>query len=244
MTRYSTRIAYVAGICLLSMPAYAIFNITSPDIKKGVLGIESRNRWDFDDRASKDNFKMHALKLDYGITDRFAVEMLGYMQDIPQHGYEYTSTEFEGKFRFYDPGEYWLDFALKLSYEWKQQDTKADQGKAKFLFSKDFGKWVHVANANFSKEIGTDASKDTELSLAWRTKYKLNKHFEPGFEYYNGLGELSDMQGYDEQTHRIGPMMFGQIVPGLKYQAGYLFGLSDAAEDGSFKFFLRYEIPL
>lgn len=236
----------VAAGCVISCisPAWAIFNVNPTTIKKGVLGLESRNRLDDDDRTSKDHLEMHALKSQYGITDRWAIEMQNTWQDTPQHGYEYLSSEFENKFRFYDPGAYWLDFALKLGYEWKNQNRKADQVKSKFLFAKKLDKWSNIANLNLSKEIGSDAVKDTELSASWQTQYALNPHFNPGFEVYSSLGEIADMPNYSEQEHRIGPMFFGTLAPGLSYQAGYLFGVSQAATDGSFKLFLKYEFPL
>lgn len=229
---------------LVSQPAQAIFNVTSPEIKVGVLGVESRNRWDQDDRPSKDGFAMHALRIDYGFTKRFGIEVTGFLKDVPSHGHRYDATEFEGEFRFYEPGDYWLDFGLKLAYEIGGESSDADAIKAKLLFQKALGAWVYTANVNFSQKVGPQAQSDLEGSLGWRTRYNMGYGIDPGFEYYASYGELSELGAYSDQSHRIGPMFYGDIAPGLTYQAGYLFGISHATEDGSAKLFLRYEISL
>jgi hypothetical protein len=229
---------------LLPWPAHALFNNNSASIKEGLFNIESRNRWDEDDRASKNSFQAHSLKFDYGLSKYATIEMQNLWQDVGKKHNKYVSTEFETKLRFYDPNAYWLDAALKFGYEFRHDSNRADQLKTKLLVQKDFPDFFHLLNLNLSKEVGADTRKDVELSLGWRTKYKLSPYFEPGFEYFANYGELVDMRALKNQPHRIGPMFFGEILPGVKYQAGYLLGLTDAAEDGSFKFFLRYEFPL
>jgi hypothetical protein len=165
-------------------------------------------------------------------------------QDTARHHNEYVSTEFETKLRFYKPGDYWLDTAVKFGYEFRHDNNRANQVKTKLLVQKNLQDWYHLANFNFSKEVGEYAAKDVEMSIGWRTKYKFKPYFEPGFEYFANFSELTDMPSYGNQSHVAGPMFFGEVLPGVKYQAGYLFGISDAAPDGSAKFFLRYEFPL
>ena len=69
--------------------------------------------------------------------------------------------------------------------------------------------------------------------------------FEPGFEAYGELGEVSDFLPSDEQDHRIGPVIFGAlpITPTTKiqYELGYLFGLTDGSPDGTLRWQLEYE---
>lgn len=245
-TRLKQSLPLAAVACLtLAPPAYAIFNISSPGVKPGVWELELRNRWDFDsDSASQDGYRNHVLKLEYGINKWFALELQGKAEKRHLNEYEISAGEIETKFRLAEPGTLWADPAIKFSYEWATVPSVANKAKTKLVLGKNIGKWNTVLNLNFSKEMGTNATKDTNFDTGWRVKYKLNKHFEPGFEIYDNWGEVSRTGDFETQKHRIGPMFFGEIVPGVKYQAGYLFGFSDAAEDGSLKFFLKYEIPL
>ncbi len=235
-----------ASAVALAAPAYAVFNISSPGVKPGLLELELRNRWDFDDpSASQDGYRNHVLKAEYGFNDWFAAEIQGKAEKRQSNEYEFAASAIETKFRLAKPGEWWADPAIKLGYEWAYTPSTINKAKVKFLFEKNIGKWNSVLNLNFGKEMGTNARKDTDFDAGWRVKYKLHKNFEPGVEMYNSWGELSRTGDFDnDQKHRIGPMFFGEIVPGLKYQAGYLFGISDATEDGSLKLFLKYEIPL
>jgi hypothetical protein len=226
-------------------PAHAVFNISSPSVKEGKLEIELRNRWDFDDEsASQDGYRNHVSKLEYGVNKWFAVELQGKAEKRHLNKYELNAGEIETKFRLAEPGTLFFDPALKFSYEWATTPGVANRAKTKLVLEKNMDKWNTLINLNFSKEMGTNATKDTNFDTGWRVKYKLNKYIEPGFELYDNWGELSRTGDYKSQRHRIGPMFFGEIVPGVKYQFGYLFGISDAAEDGSLKLFLKYEIPL
>ena len=92
--------------------------------------------------------------------------------------------------------------------------------------------------------MGADAAKDLTSSFAWRSRYIMNAHFQPSIEYFASTGEWVDMPNYNDQAHRAGPVFYGEITPNLGYKVGYLFGLSNAAEDGSFKAFLSYEFML
>jgi len=238
------RLALAATAAIMSFqsnPSHALFNVNATTIKEGHGYVELRNRWDEDDRASKDGYAAHSLKLDYGLTKYMTLEWQGFWQDVPGRGYEYVGTELETKLRLYNPGDYWLDAAIKFGYELRHDNQKADIAKTKLLVQKDFEKWFHLVNFNVSKEVGNDTTKDAELTVGWRTKYKYSKYFEPGFEYHGNFGQLVDQRSLENQPHRIGPMAYGEFAPGVKYQAGYLIGLTDAAEDGSFKAFLRYE---
>ncbi len=234
----------IFALLLVASPAYATFNVSSPNIKKGVAEIESRNRYDADDRTSKDDRMINAVKMAYGVSDYFALEMQNDWEDNPTSGYGLSSTEVEAKFRFFAPDTHWLDFALKLAYEWNHDPNSAEAVKAKFLFARKAGNINITQNTNFTKEVGTDATRDAAISTSWQLRYNNGARFQPGIEIYNSFGEVSDMQGYEEQSHRIGPVLYGDITNRLKFQLGYFVAASDAAEDGSLKFFLKYEIPL
>lgn len=59
------------------------------------------------------------------------------------------------------------------------------------------------------------------------------------------MGEVGHVSPSDQQDHRIGPVIFGEFAneskSKWKYEVGYLFGISDAAPDGTLKALLEYE---
>ncbi|MCA9404948.1 MAG: hypothetical protein KC684_00275 [Candidatus Omnitrophica bacterium] len=69
----------------------------------------------------------------------------------------------------------------------------------------------------------------------------MSEHFEPGFEWHSNFGELKEHKSYDEQTHQAGPVFYGSVGP-VKYNVGFLFGVTDPAPEGELKAILEYEI--
>ena len=92
----------------------------------------------------------------------------------------------------------------------------------------------------FEHTVGGGHSNETEGGFAWSSRYRLNEHFEPGFEYHADFGGLNEGRTYQEQSHQTGPVFYGKVGP-VKYDVGYLFGASDAAPQGMFKWILEYE---
>ena len=109
------------------------------------------------------------------------------------------------------------------------------------LFEKPVGKFVHAANVIFEKEIGDGDEKDLEGGLAWSSKYRLSKFFEPGVEWHANFGELKEAIPYRNQEHQIGPVVYGKLFNFIKYDLGYLFGITDPAPEGRLKWIIEFE---
>ena len=69
--------------------------------------------------------------------------------------------------------------------------------------------------------------------------------------YYGvqGMGELgkwNDWARRDDQEHKVGPAIFGRLKTAdgqrVNYNAGLLFGLTDATPDYTLRFKLEYEL--
>lgn len=81
-----------------------------------------------------------------------------------------------------------------------------------------------------------------ERNFLWSSRYRYSRFVEPGLEWQSKLGKTSEDKSYDEQEHYVGPALYGQLVPGVKYEAAYLFGASDASADSAARLHLEYEI--
>jgi hypothetical protein len=62
----------------------------------------------------------------------------------------------------------------------------------------------------------------------------------------NKIGELSHFDRFTDQSHQIGPVLLGVLnlasLGNLRYEAGYLFGLTRPGSAlGAFKFLLEWE---
>jgi len=224
-------------------PARAEFKVWSPYVEEGVLEFELKERHDFDDDRAGDHFQQHKLEIKYGVSSWLALAVEGEVEREAGEGSDYEATEFEAYLQFTDPGEYWLDAGGKLVYEITHDAGKADKVEGALFLQKGIGRWTHRLNLTLEKEVGHKPD-GLEFEAAWRTGYLIAPAFEPGIEWYSGFGEIEHTGNWSAQEHLAGPVAHGKLGGGFKYEAGYLFGLSRGAPDGSAKLILEYEIPL
>lgn len=231
-------------VCLNSGDAHAAKQIYKPYVEKGELEFEWKFGHDFDDNASKDGKEKQKFGVGYGVTDRWFTELYPEIEKEAgdNRDYKMTSLEWENIFSLTEKGQYFVDFGLLAAYEQSFENDSASKVEARLLLAKDVGKFSHSLNIIFENEVGQHAEGGLETGLAWGSRFRFNPSFEPGIEYYADFGRLDTSSEFDEQTHQVGPVIYGKLPYGFKYDVGYLFGVSDAAPDGSFKSILEYEI--
>lgn len=156
-----------------------------------------------------------------------------------------TEFAWENIVQLTEPGQYWLDLGAQKEYAKGLKHEGDHTLEWKIRLEKDFGKLVVVANPIFEQGFSDSDDSGVEFEYAWGTYYRLNPAFEPGFEAYGGIGELTAAKDLNAQEHLIGPAARGTVLLGggtkLKYNLGYLLGLADEMPDGVFKFELEYE---
>jgi len=91
------------------------------------------------------------------------------------------------------------------------------------------------------QEVGARAVNNTGIGYALRSKWRWKRYMEPAIELYGSLGEVGNTNSLSLQSHQIGPVLLGKLRSGLTYEAGYLFGLTTASDQGHLKFILGYE---
>jgi len=240
---HSTGIIIVLFLCILGFTrhAHATKKVYSPIVEGGELEIEMRGSYDFDHRSSKDGKQKQKYAVGYGVTDRWHTEFYVEIEKgATESDFEFTALEWENRYQLTEQGQYWIDVGLYFEYEVSFEDDKADKIEGKLLLEKEMGNFTHIANIIFEKQVGGDSEKETEGGLAWGSRYRLRKYFEPGIEFHSEFGELNKSKSFDEQEHLVGPVFYGK-VGNIKYDIGYLFGISDDAPDGKLKWILEYE---
>lgn len=239
----ATAILVGAGII---NPAYAgvVKKIYSPYVEAGELEIELQNGIDFDHNQDKDGKIQNKLSVGYGITDRWAAELYGVWEKSGVEGEEaqFTEVSLENRYQLFERGQYPVDVGLYLEIAKSLEHHSPDGIEGKILLEKDFSKIANMANITLEKEVGPYSEKRLEAGFAWSTRYLYNEKFEPGVEWYADFGEVSKTEPYKEQSHQIGPVVYGKLFGHLKYNIGYLFGASKAAPDGEVKSILEYEM--
>jgi hypothetical protein len=244
--RFSLCVALVALVLSGFMAGGArAKDVSSPSVDEGELEIEFKNRFDRDSRPSEDGYREHEIGIEYGLTDWLGLEFGGeWEKHARTHDYDFVATELKAAFEFAERGEYFIDTGAKLGYKRAHSQGDADAITAELLLAKTISRVTLMSNIELDYQVGSHADANPELCFAALARYNLHKAFNPALEYYADMGPLSDMGGYGQQKHHLGPAFTGKIAPGLKYEAGWIMGVSDRAEDHIIKINFKYSFPI
>jgi FTR1 family protein len=242
----------VAVLCLAAVvfaatpqPASASHKVYSPIVERGELELEARGHVLSDGDDEVDGARKDKYEIGYGFTDRWFSSLFFEYEKEGDEDYQHTATAWENIFQLTEQGRYWLDPGLYLEYEVPAEGDKPDKIEAKLLLEKSLSSMVHTANLVFEREVGGGADDEVEVGYAWRSKWRLDRRFEPALEIYGGFGSLDSLSLSRDETHVAGPVVMGSLRTGVKsalsYELGYLFGLTDESPDGVFKWLVEYE---
>jgi hypothetical protein len=105
---------------------------------------------------------------------------------------------------------------------------------------------VHTVNLFLSRDVGHDATNATGFSYAWQSLVRTHPLISPGVEFYGSIPDIAHAGPVSQQEHWVGPVMAGaaNFAPygKLKYEVGYLFGLTPASGRSAVRWKLEYEI--
>lgn len=231
------------ALSLAATPALAVDQIYSPNAEKDEISLEYNTAHNFDKNAAKDNAQEHQFGVEYGATDRLVAEGKINYERAPQNSTRLSAAELEGRYQFFNQGEYWIDTGLLVSYSYAFQHQQPDSLETKLLLQKDFGKVTSTANIGFTQDIGKyAASGGPDYVFLLNTRYRYNIYFQPGIEIQSDLGQAHSLRHFDQQQDYIGPAIYGKVFGRLKYQVGYFAGVSEAASSSAARVLLEYEM--
>lgn len=213
--------------------AQAINKVFSPVVEWGETELELRGFFTQDADPARDGLQVNKFDIAHGVTQWWFTELEFVFVKLPGESQELEAIASENVFQLSEQGEYFADFGLFFEYE-REVDAKVHEIVLGPIIQKQFGPWLGTANFFFERQFGREATeRKIEMKAAGQFKYRLNEGFEPGFEYY----------GYEEDQN-FGPAAFGTVKfdrSKLKWQAAWLFGLTDTAADHSIRWMLEYE---
>jgi hypothetical protein len=236
--------ALVFTLTLLALrPAWALDKLFSPIVEEGEVALEYSGIDTFDRNAAKNNDQGHEFEVEYGVKSFWQTELEVVIDKPAQEATRVSGLGWENIFEFTPQGKYWLDAGMLLTYGHALHHSDADDIETRLLLQKDWGRWLHIANIGLDQEIGRNAQGGPDRSFIWSTRYKLDTRFNPGFEIQSDFGQPgASSDSFAKQQHYIGPAAYGEILPGLKYEAAWLAGISDAASSSAARFKLEYEM--
>ncbi|KAF1048467.1 MAG: hypothetical protein GAK35_00270 [Herbaspirillum frisingense] len=169
------------------------------------------------------------LGIGYGVNARWYTEIYGVTAQTAAQGTRFVSWNWQNDVLL-TQGEYPFDLALH---------TDIEQYRARDGYGLEWGPalqtewWRTQFNLNlfFQRDYRVSGGDPTELVYQWQVR----QHWRPLFNFgLQGFGELGRWDRWDrreDQSHRLGPAIFGTAYFGkqfLKYEAAYLIGTNNA----------------
>ena len=247
---FSRGCAVVAATLGLIVPAQAEFKLRYPNIDYREIEIENNASYTFDKRQNGNNHDLSfPTEIGVGVLPFWFVELELETAKHPGKSVSADALTFENYFMLTEPGKYFLDFSIFAEYSHALPTVSSDTAKIGVLLQKEYEKTLNTLNLFIEKEVGAHANTADTFQYAWQTRFQLSPLFQPGFEIYGQIDDLNHPGKLSEQQLRIGPTFAGSYNLGqvggrgkIKYELGYLFGVTGATEDRTVRTRLEYEV--
>lgn len=240
MFLYHLRPALLAIVlCLAAPPAYATKDVSSPTVTKGKLKFDARYGFETDDTQERDNRFRQLYLFEYGVTDWWLTR-LNFRVNHPDGGeFDYTNIDFENKFQFFYEKKDGFNGAVKFIYSVADDVGIPNIFEIKGIVEKDFGHFWLRGNLGVQWQIGADQTKAATLNAALQTTRKIGDDLSVGMEWIGDFGQFDNSIAANVQEHYLGPVLNYKINNTWSIETGYLFGISETASNGLFKFFVK-----
>ncbi len=239
--------------------ARADYHIFSPyEIDLGELELEHNGDAAFDRRPSVGSAKSYTIELGTGLTAWWHSEIEIGFDRVPGAGQPTLLSQVvtENTFQLTEPGEAIADFGFYVEYgQSVARGSAAAANEVTFgpLIAKDLGRTTHTLNLFFTRQLGPDqTSKGLDVTYAWQSRWNLWAKLSPAMEVYGDSGALGSMPRLSRQQLLAGPVAIGALrlsalglghAGQLKYELGWLFGLTSATAAGTLRWRAEVEIP-
>ncbi len=243
MNRLHAAAAAGAVLCLVSAArADPADEVLSPIVVQGErelelkLGTQSKN--------GEPRFSATALGIGYGARSWWAIELeLKYEREGAATRFD--AIELENRFQLTETGKYPFDLGVLLEIEWPRDRAEGWEFAWGPLLQFEAGRMQYDANLLLKRQVRGDSPSATELGYRLHAKYRWREALEFGAQAFGELGPWRHWSPSSEQSHRIGPALFGKarLAPGhaLLWNAGYLFGTTHGSPDRALRAQIEYE---
>lgn len=188
-----------------------------------------------------------AIGLGWGVTQHWFTEAYVKYEKNPGERTKYDAWEWENRFQLTEPNQYFVDVGLHTEIEVPRDRNEGYEISFGPLFHFDTGSVRWNANPVFEKVVRSreEGPHPTELGYQLQARYAVRPNFDVGFQAFGTMGKWDHWEPGKEQEHKIGPAVVGKVKLGgretVKYNAAWLFGVSDAAPRNTLRMQVEYE---
>jgi hypothetical protein len=196
-------------------------------------------------RSGEDRESAASIGFGYGATQYWFTELYLKYKRENGGGTFRDAVEWENKFQLTQPGQYPVDIGFITEIERPRDHSEGYEFKFGPLFQTEFGKTQLNFNVLFQRYYRAAVANTMKSGYQWQAKYRLKPQFEFGLQGFGELGQWNRIAPRAEQSHLLGPAVFGKIGLGgrnaIKYNAAYLVDASDTKHSNTFRAQVEYE---
>jgi hypothetical protein len=189
-----------------------------------------------------------SLGFGYGANAWWFTEAYLKFHKLPGERSKYDAFEWENKFQLTEHNQYFVDVGFITEIEIpKEHREEGFEFRAGPLFQLDTGAIRWNANVLFERVVrGRPVEPHvTELGYQLQARYDLDDRFAVGAQALGEVGKWDHWAPRDEQSHRVGPAIFGKVKLGgreaIRYNAAWLRGVGDGSPRDTFRIQAEYE---
>lgn len=222
------------GICMPHIVMARIGSVPHSDVRQGAISSTWRNQYTLDNDSSSQHHAFRTrLTLDAALTEDYAMWTAIEGRNVQGESAEITRIFWDHRFEFTTMQQEGFYSGVRLRYEMRAAHA-ADITHIRFILGKEVGAW----DLRFNQIIGTELGAERQNGVFFDTRFHVAYRYHPehavGLESFHQLGSLSQQLPFSAQAHYVGPTFFGAITHGVRYEAGYMAGISRAAPDHAF----------
>jgi hypothetical protein len=187
-----------------------------------------------------------SLGVGYGVNSWWFTEFYGKWHQEPGEGHAFDAWEWENKFQLIETGRYPVELGFLFEIERPRDRSEGYEYRWGPLLQTDLTSMLQAnLNVLVEKHIRASTPSKAALGYQWQLKYRWQPSFEYGFQGFGDLGPVSHWSPADEQSHIVGPAIFGKVRAGerqfVNYIAALLFGVGEGSPRTTLRLQVEYE---
>lgn len=231
----------------LALPARAIdIKINPPSEEEGAVDLEDNSAVTLKKGRSDNAGQTHFGEVGYGVTEYWWTEIESRWDDSIG-GMRPRSIDVENALRLVPQAELAPETAVFFEYDHAVDGQNPETATTGALLRKDLGPSSTTLNLLLDRDFGRNAERGVRLRYIGISTWQVTEQVAPGIEFYGVPGRVLEFDRASQQDHRLGPVLTGNLDIAkldLAYTAGYLFGLTRAAPQGTLIWRLELDFPL
>lgn len=170
------------------------------------------------------------LGIGHGLTDRWFSEIYVSYVRSGSEAIGFDSAALQNTFVLSE-GQYPVDIGLYTEVEYEQDRSAGYRLTFGPLMQAEAGLTKINFNLLFQRNYLADFSTPMQLGYQWQVKHHWNAPIDFGIQGFGELGQWDRWAPQSQQSHRLGPALFGKIILGehqvINYNAAVLFDVLD-----------------